>query len=172
MKPHLSAIWIISDVTAQIFRSDSRKEKQIRTARTIKKSAARCLEELSRSHDAQPTTTLVPFAASREKSISRKDAKTRRELIQNRSDNNEIQGTDVLNDAHVPITHNECDSCSLRGFVWKKHLTQRRQDAKRPKEAMLQQKNNSGVRSFEQHPRSHDAQPTRFLFPLRLRAFA
>ena len=30
-------------------------------------------------------------------------------------------------------------------------------------------KNNSGVRSFEQHPRSHDAQRVRFLFPSRLR---
>ena len=42
---------------------------------------------------------------------------TRRESIQNRSDNNETEGTDVLNNAHVAMTHNQCDSCFLRALV-------------------------------------------------------
>ena len=42
---------------------------------------------------------------------------TRRELIQNRSDNNKIQGTDLLSNAQVPITHNQRDSSSLRAFA-------------------------------------------------------
>ena len=42
---------------------------------------------------------------------------TRRESIQNCSDNNETEGTDVLNNAHVAMTHNQCDSCFLRALV-------------------------------------------------------
>jgi len=97
-----------------------------------------------RQYDSCFLRALVP---SREKNISCKDARTQRDQRKPCSSKKTIQGYAAPSNTHVPMTHNQRDSCSLCGFApsrEKKHLTQRRQDAKRPKEATLQQKTIQG----------------------------
>jgi ribosomal protein L37E len=135
------------NISCKDARTQRDQRKPCSSKKTIQGYAAPSNTHVPMTHNQRDSCSLCGFAPSREKNISRKDARTQRDQRKPRSSKKTIQGYAALSNTHVPITHNQRDSCSLCGFApsrEKKHLTQRRQDAKRPKEATLQQKTIQG----------------------------
>jgi|GEM_PF-4164193 len=99
-------------------RQDARRPKEAKLQqKTIQGYAALSNTHVPMTHNQRDSCSLCGFAPSRKKNISRKDARTQRDQRQPCSSKKTIQGYAALSNTHVPMTHNQRDSCSLCGFA-------------------------------------------------------
>jgi ribosomal protein L37E len=163
------------NISCKDARTQRDQRKPCSSKKTIQGYAAPSNTHVPMTHNQRDSCSLCGFAPSREKNISRKDARTQRDQRKPRSSKKTIQGYAALSNTHVPITHNQRDSCSLCGFAPSREKNISRKDARTQRD---QRKPCSSKKTIQGYaalsnthvPMTHNQQ--RLLFPSRLRVFA